>query len=122
MPDQSVQSQILTMVKVKKLTFYDIFDRIEDLQNPLQAETFFAALGEMYGIGPVIYNQVNGPLPTHDNCFLEGTYPLNWLEHYFSSGYFNSDPVAQQGLICKSPFDWHDLPRDSPLVQQIFNE
>jgi len=108
--------------KIKNYEFYDLFDKIEDLPTPLKAEGFFKALEQIYGIGPIIYSQLNGIVRTHDSCFLEGTYPQDWLSYYFEKKYFDSDPVAQRGLTCKSPFDWGDLPKDLPIVQQIFND
>ena len=102
--------------------FYELFDKVLNLQNPIEADQIFDAIKEFYGVEHALYNRINGPVRSHQNCFIIGTYPDEWVEHYFESDYLSIDPVARYGLTQSQSFDWSDLPKDSKKVQQIFEE
>ena len=107
---------------MKKNRFYDLFDLIKEMENPLQADVFFEAMKDAYGLENILYNHVNGAIRNKDNCFLVGLYPPAWIDHYFQSGYFQHDPVAQLGMTRKSPFDWGEIPKETREARKIFAE
>ncbi len=107
---------------MKEKQFYDLFDKIQHLENPLKAQALLEHMRDSYGLTHTLYTRINSPFSTHESCHIQGTYPDEWLTHYFASGYLAHDPVPQSGFVATHPFDWADLPKDSKLVQQIFSE
>ena len=105
-----------------KNLFYDVFDKVQDLEDPLKAETLFDHARELYGLQHVVYAKAEGPFPALKNCYIEGTYSAEWTNHYFANNYMAHDPVAEYGFAETRPFDWRDLPKDDKIPKQIFDE
>ena len=102
--------------------FYDLFDKVQDLDTPFLPSQLLEETRELYGLRHILYTRIEGPPLTAQNCSIKGTYPLEWLAHYFESDYLSIDPVVSRGLTDQHPFDWYDLPKETKEVQQIFEE
>ncbi len=102
--------------------FYDLFDRVQGLDCALKSDGLFEAAREMYGIDHVVYSRINSPIQTNKGCFVQGTYPREWLQHYFDNDFLSVDPVSLYGRRAHVPFDWYDLPKDNPEARRVFDE
>ncbi len=109
-------------MQVNSNTFYDLFDKVQNLDTPFLPSQILAETRKLYGLRHILYTRIEGPPVTAQNCSIKGTYPLEWLQHYFESDYLSIDPVVSRGLSDHQPFDWKDLPKDTRDVQQIFEE
>jgi DNA-binding CsgD family transcriptional regulator len=102
--------------------FYDLFDKVRNLETPLKADALFETMRDMYGVKHVIYSRMDSTFCTHKDCFLLGTYTDDWLQHYFSNDYLSIDPVALHGFTALRSFDWRELSKERKEVKQIFDE
>ena len=103
-------------------SFYDIFDKVQNLEDPLKADALFEAIKEAYGVKHVLYSSVNGPVKNIQDFHIQGTYTREWLQHYMAHDYASHDPVTLNGFTATQAFDWADLPKSGKMAQQVFNE
>ena len=107
---------------MNKNSFYDLFDKVQDMETPFLNNQILEEAQDLYGLRHILYTRVEHPHQTFQSCTIKGTYPIEWLKHYFESDYLSIDPVVSRSITDHQPFDWKDLPKDTKEVQQIFDE
>jgi DNA-binding CsgD family transcriptional regulator len=93
---------------------------IEDTNRASSQEEVFGlfrtALGG-FGFNSVVYSlltdhpSINRP-KSHG---IQGNYPQDWMHHYISNGYFDTDPVPKHVFNIFRPFSWNEVVETLPL-------
>ena len=104
--------------------FIDTSNRISTI--PELFDRFVQAL-ECYGYDRILF----ALMTDHSALRIEAkhdflkTYPHEWIEHYFSEGFIDIDPVRQLVYTRKDIFTWEDIQNAMPLSkiqQRMFHE
>lgn len=66
-------------------------------------------LRSIYAESHFTYHLGHTVADTFDAPFVRTTYPDSWVSRYLLQSYVNVDPIVQQGLNRRLPFDWRDM-------------
>src|SRR5437868_9590017 len=106
--------------------FADNFDlslsELSAIASMEDLDLFLRRLLERYELRHAVYHAVALPHMKEANPVLVLSYPEQWIERYIEKNYFTLDPVVLMGAVSLLPFDWKDVERRAPGVQQMFGE
>jgi DNA-binding CsgD family transcriptional regulator len=85
-------------------------------------KAFLEDVAEKFELAHLTYFRLPTNLDDTQSPCLATTYPQEWQQHYFASGYGEIDPVLQAGKKGFLPFDWSDLCRREKPEKTFFGE
>lgn len=107
--------------------FFDLVESLSNVTSRADGNRALQQLVREYGLTHATYLGINIPTLTdrptpEQSIYFVTTYADAWCEHYVRSGYVQIDPVIRNGMAGILPFDWKDLPVETPLQRQFFGE
>ncbi|MDE1901432.1 MAG: LuxR family transcriptional regulator [Alphaproteobacteria bacterium] len=73
-----------------------------------------------FGVDRFVYSLARGSFTANNKTHhgLVRSYPEEWMKHYTSNRYIDSDPTFRYALKKKGPFTWHSLQEIIPLSKK----
>lgn len=76
-------------------------------------------LSSIYTGSHFTYHLSHTVADTFDAPFVRTTYPDSWVSRYLLQSYIHVDPIVQEGLTRRLPFDWRDMSL-TPAAEAFF--
>lgn len=107
--------------------FFDLVENLADVKSRADGNRALRQLTQEYGLTHATYLGINIPTLTdrttpEQSIYFVTTYADAWCEHYVKSGYVQIDPIIRNGMAGILPFDWKDLPQETPVQRRFFGE
>jgi LuxR family transcriptional regulator, activator of conjugal transfer of Ti plasmids len=83
-----------------------------------ESKSAFAAALERLGVQYYTYHIVRATTAPGRLPYILGNYPERWVQHYFSEGYLDDDPVVGEALRRQLPFSWSSIVKPEDLSQR----
>lgn len=81
-----------------------------------------APLRDLFNVKHLSYVAARFGREPHKDPYVLSTYPPMWLARYLFKRYWRIDPVVRAGFRGVTAFDWRDIERDDPSVDDFFDD
>ena len=100
----------------------DFIDACNRATSAVEVFQLFQIAAAELGFDQLMYRALRNHPDTQLPCTAR-SYPDEWIDHYVSKGYVDSDPVRLRCLVSNGPFAWWDCVKDKKdPAGLIFNE
>ncbi|MGB8843365.1 MAG: LuxR family transcriptional regulator [Aliidongia sp.] len=92
--------------------------QLDAAESLAEIEAAFATALERFGIKYYTYHIVRAANSPGRLPYVISSYPQSWVEHYFSQGYLDDDPIVGEALRRKLPFVWSNIAQPDDLSRR----